>query len=420
MCAMPNQNLSLLETGALRIGLSRSATPDEHVGAALTRTGEQRLDTVDLLRGLVIAIMVLDHVRNYLHSQAFVFDPTDPARTTLLIYMTRWITHLCAPTFVFLAGVAIFLQQAHGKTGASLARFLVTRGAWLIVLEFTLMSFGFNFGWPFLFVQVIWAIGASMVLMALCVQLPRRAVLLVGALIVVGHQLLANVDASALGPVAAVIWRFSMQPGPVIGVPGIVIYPFIPWFGVMCLGYGLGHVFTGIPERRNRTLLALGAAAIVAFVLLRSMNLYGDPAPWSAQASAIQSAMSFLNVSKYPPSVLYVLVTLGVSMVLYVALDRARGPVRNVLLSFGRTPLFTYLVHIYLVHTVALIVGVLGGIPASNYVHFLNDLPSHAGIGFDLRTTYLVWAATLILLVPCASWFARVKRRRRDWWLSYL
>ena len=220
--------------------------------AALNRAGVPRLDMIDLLRGFVIALMVLDHTRDYFHISAYTFDPTDPARTHVLLYLTRWVTHLCAPTFVLLAGVSVFLQGANGKSTSQLARFLVARGAWLIVLELTVISFAFNFALPFLFLQVIWAIGVSLILLAGLIWLPRAATAIVGVLIVAGHQLLAPINAADLGALAP-LWTVAFKVGPPPIGPGFIPYPVIPWFGVMCLGYALGPVFVQEPARRPQS-----------------------------------------------------------------------------------------------------------------------------------------------------------------------
>ncbi|MFC4311489.1 DUF1624 domain-containing protein [Steroidobacter flavus] len=397
---------------------SASSTTNQ---VALTRAGALRLDAIDLLRGLVIVLMVLDHVRDYVHAQTFVISPTDLTQTNPLLFMTRWVTHLCAPTFVFLAGVSIFMQRANGKEPGALSRFLLTRGLWLILLEFTLVGFGFNWGPPVAFAQVIWAIGASMVLMSLVVRLPASAVLGLGAAIVVGHQLVASmIDAAQLGPWTQA-WFFTMQPGPTLFLRGYIPYPVIPWFGVMCLGYGFGFIFRQAPEQRRRSVWMLALSFLMAFVVLRAINGYGDPAPWSVQSSPIMTVLSFINVSKYPPSLMYVLVTLGVSMLLFLALDKLAAPLQRFLLAFGRTSLFTYVLHVYLAHSVAMLIGVLGGLSASYYLDFLARFGgATTGQGYELPIVYGVWLAVVLMLYPISSWFARVKRERRDWWLSYL
>jgi uncharacterized membrane protein len=388
---------------------------------ALNRAGVPRLDMVDMLRGLVIALMVLDHTRDYFHVSAYTFNPTDPARTYAWLYITRWVTHLCAPTFVFLAGVSIYLQGANGKSNPQLTRFLLTRGAWLIVLELTVISFGFNFALPFLFLQVIWAIGMSMILLAGVIWLPRAAAGVIGAVIVAGHQLLAPIEAADLGALAP-LWTLAFEVGPTPFGPGFIPYPLIPWFGVMCLGYALGFVFVQEAERRNRTLLKIALGAIALFLVLRAINAYGDPAPWQAFPGVAATVMSFFNVSKYPPSLLYVLITLGVSLLCMLAFRQLQGWLARALLAYGRTPLFTYVLHIYVVHGASLLAAVLAGYPASYHVNFLAD-PFRlvkAGFGFNLLVVYGVWLAILIALYPAARWFADVKRRRREWWLGYL
>jgi uncharacterized membrane protein len=386
----------------------------------LTRAGRPRLDAIDMLRGFVIVLMVLDHVRDFFHADAFVFNPTDPERTTLAAFVTRWITHLCAPTFVFLAGASAYMQRANGKTPSELARFLALRGAWLVVLELTIVGFGLNFA-PILFLQVIGAIGIGMLLLSTLVRRPAAWIGALGVIIVAGHELLGFVNAAQLGPLGP-IWVILFEVGPLLSAPGVVAYPVAPWFGIMCLGYGLGFVFTLSPARRARLLGITGMSAVLMFITIRALNGYGDPAPWRVFPGALQTVLSFLNVSKYPPSLLFVLVTLGLSCLLLPLLERLRGPIANVLLAFGRTPLFVFVLHIYLAHGAALLLGALTGVPASYFTNFVID-PSRlvrAQWGFSLTGVYVAWLAVLAAMYPLASWFATVKQRRRNWWLSFL
>jgi uncharacterized membrane protein len=375
-----------------------------------------------MLRGLVIALMVLDHVREYFSAEALAFEATDLARTTPALFATRWVTHLCAPTFVLLAGVAAYLQRANASDPTRVSRFLLTRGLWLIALELTVISFGFDFAAPFFFFQVIWAIGLGMVLLAPLVRLPPAVVLALGALIVAGHDALAPIDAADLGALGPA-WRLLMEPGPAPApLPGLVAYPALPWFGVLCLGYGLGFVFTRPDMERRRALVALGAGALALFAVLRATNGYGDPAPWRPQADGVFTALSFFKVSKYPPSLLFVLVTLGVALPLGVALERLRGWPARLLLAFGRTPLFTYLLHVYLVHGLALAAGVAAGVPAAAFTHYLSDQSGlkAAGWGVGLPAVYGIWALVVAALYPVARWYAAVKQQRRAWWMRYL
>ena len=393
------------------------------VPAGLTRSGAPRVDAIDMLRGLVIVLMVLDHVRDFFHADAFLFDPTDPLRTSPILFATRWVTHLCAPTFVFLAGVSIFFQRANGKTGRALTRFLLTRGAWLILLEVTLVSLGFDFGWPFLFLQVIWAIGASMICMAALTHLPPRVVLGIGAAILFLYPFAMGPTQSAEG-VLEVARLLFLSPGLVPGpVPGLAMYPVLPWLAIMCLGFGLGPLFRLEPARRSRLILELALVLLAAFAFLRTINGYGDPAPWAVMPTWSQTAMSWLAISKYPPSQDYVFATLGVSLLLFLALERLQGPVARVLLSFGRTPLFTYLCHIYIAHGLMLVAVVASGFPASVALDVIGAQLKGSpptGWGIALIGVYGVWLLVVLLLIPLARWFEGVKRRRRDWWLSYL
>jgi uncharacterized membrane protein len=387
----------------------------------------QRIVSVDILRGLVIVLMVLDHVRDFLHVSAYDFDPLDPARTTAIVYATRWVTHFCAPTFVFLAGASAWLQHARGKGRAELARFLVTRGLWLVVLELTVLGFGWSFSLPYLlFLQVIWAIGCGMVLLAALLWLPRAAVLAVGVAIIAGHDLLDGIAPAPFSSASAG-WTLLYLPGVIshAQVPlALVIYPILPWFGVMALGYALGQTFIEAPARRDRTFALLGVGMIVVFLLLRGFNLYGDPRPWAPQPTLGQSLMAFLNVQKYPPSLLYVCATLGPVLALVPLIERWRGVTARVFLTFGAVPLFLYVVHVYVVHAVAILLRLATGQSIAGLIDNVRVIVLQPQLlrdnGFSLPVVYLVWIAVLALLyLPC-RWFAGVRQRGGHWWLSYL
>jgi len=395
----------------------------------LTRSGAHRLDAIDMLRGLVIAIMVLDHSRDFFHYYALRLDPTDPAKTWPLLFATRWVTHLCAATFVFLAGVSIYFQKANGKK--DLTSFLLKRGLWLILLECTVISFGFNFGEPFIFLQVIWAIGASMICMSLISRLPARWVLGLGLAILLLYPFAlaamthATVDATRAGSAGAsgllgVIRTVSLAPG-LLGPHVLAYYAFVPWLSIMCLGFGLGPIYRLGQAERTRRLLPVAIGSLLVFVLLRMIDGYGDPAPWIHQASPVRTFMSFMNVSKYPPSPDYAFATLGVSILLFLALDKLRGPLARLLLAYGRTPLFTYVSHIYILHLIMLTAVLALGFPlavATDTV--MSTKAMDYGWGFGLPVVYAVWLLVLALLAPLSMWFSALKARRRDWWLSYL
>jgi uncharacterized membrane protein len=290
-------------------------------------TARERVQSIDVLRGAVIVLMILDHARTFLHESEYAYNPLDPAHTTWLIYVTRWITHLCAPTFVFLAGVSIWIRKARGANRSALSGFLVKRGAWLVFLELTVISFGLSFQIPYtLDLQVIWAIGISMIVLAALSGLPRWAVLTLGVAIVAGHNTL-DAFRPDMGHWPGDLWGLVYEPGALTyegDVWGVKLYPVLPWVGVMALGYGLGPLLLDSSVEGDRRLLALGSAMVLTFLLLRATGLYGDPHPWSSQPEIAPSVMTFFNVTKYPPSLLYVCATLGPVLMLMPVIRRCR------------------------------------------------------------------------------------------------
>lgn len=403
----------------------------ESTGAGISADARgYRLDSIDMLRGLVIVIMALDHARDYYASAPF--DPTDMAETNLAYFLTRWITHFCAPVFVFLAGTSAGLMAAR-KSKRELGRFLLTRGLWLIFIEATLVSFAWTFnvggldqigGGILISAQVIWAIGASMVVLAALQWLPTGAVLAVGAAIVLGHNLLDPLwpGASFGVPLPLFdVWialhhQLFLQVGPLVVV---FMYPLLPWIGVMALGFGLARVFRLPDAKRRKVLLYGGLAATGLFLLLRAVNGYGEPAPWAVQERGGDLTLaSFLNLTKYPPSLQFLLMTLGPSFVLLAWAERWRGAVMDALVTFGRVPFFFYVIHLYLIHASALLLGVAQGRDASAFLTFWLFFPDGYGVG--LWGIYLGWVLVVAALYPPCKWFAGVKKRRKDWWLSYL
>jgi uncharacterized membrane protein len=377
----------------------------------------RRLDHVDLLRGLVMVIMVLDHVRAYFTNAHF--DPTDLTRTDLALFGTRWITHYCAPVFVFLAGASAWIAGTRRTTG-ELSRFLLTRGLWLVFLEFTVITFGWYFTTELAIgavAQVIWAIGASMVILAGLVHLPRVAVAGFGAALVLGHNLFDGLAPDQFG-VLADLWRVLHSPGTLEAVPVFMHYPLVPWMGVMALGYVAGpHIFAQ-DARAGRRLAIAGAVLIAAFILLRALDGYGDYAHRTHEGGAALLLMSFLNTTKYPPSLLYLLMTIGPALVALAAFRRARGPLADVFVVFGRVPFLFYVTHLYLIHALAVAAGVAQGFPASAIRTVTLRLPQD--YGFGLPVVYAVWLGVVAVLYPLCRRYAEVKARSRAWYLSYL
>lgn len=382
-----------------------------------------RLASIDMLRGLVIMLMALDHVRDFFHADAFIFDPLDLDKTSVALYFTRWITHFCAPTFVFLAGASAWLYGARAGSRAALSRFLLTRGLWLIALESSVVAFAWEFSLDHIRLQVIWAIGASMVALSALVWLPRPAILAVAALLMAGHNLFDALTPERTGRFGT-LWILLHAGGdiPLDGGSEIrVIYPLLPWIGVMAFGYVLGAVFRLDAAYRARLLVPLGATMFCGFLLLRAVHGYGDPRDWLLHENAWKTLGDFLDTRKYPPSLLYLLMTLGPVLALLPALERLKGAAARVLLRYGRVPLFFYAAHLYLAHGAMLLAGVAGGYPAGMFIGATSDRTIAAsGWGLPLAGVYLVWAAVLAALYPACRWFGEIKRRRHDWWLSYL
>ena len=397
-----------------------------------------RLDSVDLLRGIVMVIMMLDHTRDFVHQDVYRFDPTDLAQTTPLLFLTRWITHYCAPVFVFLAGTGSYLQKMRGKPLPELSRFLLTRGLWLVVLELAVVRplVFFNFDYRFLgFLQVIWVIGVSMILLAALCHLPLSVVGLIGLVMIVGHNLLDGIQVAPwTGPASPapnlrqVGWLVLHQQAvtPIYGFPSPIIfvaYPLIPWIGVMAAGYVFGKLYELEAGQRRRILLFLGGAATALFVIVRATNLYGDPAHWARQGSATFTILSFLNTTKYPPSLLFLLMTLGPAIASLAVFERIRpGTIGNFFITFGRVPLFFYLLQWFLAHTIAIVLSIITGKPWRYLFGSPLDLFANPpqNTGFNLWIVYGAWAVGIAIAYPLCRWFAGVKKRRRDWWLSYL
>jgi len=390
-----------------------NTSPEKHPTAFAGTARGVRLDSIDLLRGLVMVVMALDHTRDFFSASGL--NPRDVADPAL--FVTRWITHFCAPAFIFIAGISAFLHGPGRGTG-EISRYLFTRGLWLVLIEFTVVRLGwtFNFHFDHLVVQVIAAIGASMIALSALVYLPRWAIATIGIVMIAGHNMLDGIKAEQFGA-AAPVWGLLHQPGYFNLTPGFtlaVLYPLVPWIGVMATGYALGPLFKLKHALRVRGLLALGAAITIGFVLLRATNLYGDPVPWTAQHSTLATLLSFVNCEKYPPSLLYLMMTLGPTLLLAGALDGARGTIAGWITTFGRVPFFYYLAHLYLLHALAIL---FAWATIGNAVLTAGQKP--AGYGLGLAGIYVVWLGVVISLYPLCRWFAAIKRQRNGWWWSY-
>lgn len=378
-----------------------------------------RVESIDLLRGAVMVLMALDHVRDFFSEVRF--DPADLSQTTVALFFTRWVTHFCAPVFVFVAGTGAYLAASRGKTKRELSRFLITRGLWLVILEPTVIRFGWAFDLNFgsFFLGVIWAIGWSMIALAGLIYLPRWVVALVGVGMIATHNLLDGITPEQLG-VWEGLWKVLHLQAIVEPMPShqlFVMYPLIPWIGVLATGYAFGGMLQGDAAQRRRRLMTVGLTITILFVVLRAINMYGDPSPWSSQKDAMFTFLSFLNCSKYPPSLSYLLMTLGPAIAAMALFDRPMGTIGRILTVFGRVPMFYYVLHLYFIHLLAMVVAFATyGREASK----ISMMSIPEDYGYRLPTVYLVWIGVVTALYFPCQWFAGVKQRRRDWWLSYL
>ena len=402
-------------------------------------TTRLRLDAIDFVRGIVMILMVLDHTRDWVHAGGIMSNPLDPATTTILLYVTRWVTHLCAPTFALLAGLGVGLRRIRGATAGDVSWFLFTRGLWLVVLELTLFRtiVWFNVDFRLLaFLQVIWAIGASMIVLSALVRLPQAALVAIAGVILIGHNALDGIRVPFWTPgsnvpvpgLAEASWMLLHQFGlfPVGGASGPIViaqYPLLPWIGILTAGYVMAAIYTWPAEQRRRALTLAAMAMLALFLVLRTWNSYGDTTDWAPQPTLVQSVMSFMNVQKYPPSLDYVLVTLVPALLTLAALDgrTIAGGLSGAVVTFGRVPFFFYVLQWLTAHVSGMIVTALRGGSLAGYFQNLLDFFQHPpDFGGPLWTVYVCWIVSLLAIYPLCRWFAGVKMRRRDWWLSYL
>ncbi|MEO6315374.1 MAG: heparan-alpha-glucosaminide N-acetyltransferase domain-containing protein [Chitinophagaceae bacterium] len=394
----------------------------------MTTITRSRIGSIDFLRGLIMIIMALDHVRDYFNASNFLYDPLDLDKTSVILFFTRWITHFCAPVFMLLAGVSAFII-GQKKSKKELSGFLLKRGLWLVFLEIVVVNFGWNFNiaFPNLLFVTIWALGISMIVLAALIHLSPKIILAVSLLLVFGHNLLDNIHVPG-NTLPAFGWSLLHDQNFFTwGNEGFLVgYPLLPWIGVMPLGYCLGRLYTPAYDagKRKKNLLLMGFSAILLFIVIRYTNVYGDPSKWTVQPTAVYTFLSFLKVSKYPPSLLYLLVTLGPALVVLAVTEQLRSPFAKVVAIYGRVPMFYYIIHIYLIHLLAMIASQLFtpvGWQAwllKQPIWFNTDLK---GYGFSLGVVYLVWIAVVVVLYPWCKRYDLYKQSHKEkWWLSYM
>lgn len=387
-----------------------------------------RIESIDILRGLAMVIMALDHVRDYFHIGSFFIDPTDLETTTPFLFFTRFITHNCAPAFIFLAGTSAFLYGS--KTSKSkLSKFLLTRGIWLVFLEIMVnnLIWTFDLSYSFIILQVIWAIGLSMIALSFMIYLPKKALLILGIILVAGHNLMDSIIMQGES-FKSIVWyilhqrtRLQISSTQLISIA----YPIIPWIGLMILGYCFGALYKRDfnPVLRKKWLLSLGFGAIALFYILRGMNVYGDLVPWSVQKDATFSILSFFNVTKYPPSFVYLLITIGPALLFLYVIEPVKNKFTDFLLVFGRVPLFYYFLHMIFIHIFAIIgMMIFGGNWQDMIFTGGNFLQAKLiNYGYPLYIVYIVWIGIILLLYPISKKYMIYKANNKDkWWLSYL
>jgi uncharacterized membrane protein len=394
--------------------------------AIFTSIKRLRIESVDLLRGIIMIIMALDHTRDFFTNAAFL--PNDLSQTTPAYFFTRWITHFCAPVFFLLTGTGAYLSLRR-KSTRELSRFLLTRGLWLIFLDAVVLrclAMQFNFDFHVTFLIVLWALGWAMIVLALLVYLPDIVVAVFGILLIAGHNLFDSIGPSSFGRFAP-LWSILHVPSLISENPQHIVfvgYPLIPWVGVTAVGYVLGRIFDWSRDRRKAFLLRLGLGLTAAFILLRAVNIYGDPAPWAPQKSALFTVLSFLNTTKYPPSLLFLLMTLGPALLFLRAVDNRTPPFLRPALIYGKVPLFYYVLHFPLLHLLAVVICAI----RYGHIYWMFQSPTldqypftrPPGWGFGLPSVYLIWASVVIALYPVCRRYAALKQPSSNAWLSYL
>jgi uncharacterized membrane protein len=393
-------------------------------------SGKQRIQSIDILRGVIMLIMALDHTRDFFYNAGPAVDPTDMATTTPMLFFTRWITHFCASNFVFLSGVSAYLAGTR-RTKSELSVFLVKRGLWLVVVEVVIVSFAtsLNPHYRFLFLQVLWTIGLSMVILGLLVKARLKVIAIIGALIFFGHDILDYLQLPKTGVEATLLKSIFIAKGTVLRIThahaALGQFALIPWTGVMLLGYVFGSLYKSSfdARRRRKILLYTGIATLAFFLVFRYFNIYGDPSPWALQRNNTFTFLSFLNVSKSPPSLLFLCMTIGPGLIALSLTEHVQNKLTAILIIYGTVPFFFYLLHLYIIRLLNIIVFFAQGFGANQIVD-----PSHHNpflfqpphFGFNLWGVYLVWLLVIALLYFPCRWFSRYKQTHKQRWLSYL
>lgn len=391
-------------------------------------SGKQRIQSIDILRGVIMLVMALDHARDFFHIAGPASNPTDMATTTPVLFFTRWITHFCAPTFVFLSGASAYLAGLR-RTKAELTEFLITRGLWLMWAELMILTLAFTFNplYNVFILQILFAIGFSMVVLGLLVRAPVFVIAIIGGVIFFGHDILNYLKLPESGAAYVLLRLFFTAKGTILVINSnhliFDLYALVPWTGVMLLGYVFGQLYNPAfdGKRRRRILFYTGVSAIFLFLFLRFFNFYGDPAPWSIQRDWVYTVLSFFNVSKYPPSLMYLCLTIGTALIVLSLVENVQNKSVKIFIVYGNVPFFYYVLHFYLIHTICVILFFASGYPTSDIIpknSFFLFRPDT--FGYNLGIVYLIWLFVIAALYFPCKWFGKYKKTHSQWWLSYL
>jgi len=385
----------------------------------------KRQQSIDIVRGIVMIIMALDHVRDLMHVDSITQSPTDLATTTPLLFFTRWITHLCAPIFVFLAGTSVYLSLQNKNNIAEKRQHLLKRGFWLIVVEFTIVNFGlfFDIGFHTLLFEVIAAIGFGFIILGLLLKIRSKILGIIGLIIIFSHNLLPLIPFAENSVLKAVLSPFfSPIVIPFSGRAFIMGYPPIPWLGIMLVGFATGKFFLLAEEKRKKLFIKIGLSALSLFIVVRFLNIYGDPVLWTIQKDAVFTFLSFMNVTKYPPSLLFCLVTLGILFLLLAFAEQFQNGIKKVALIYGKVPLFYFVIHFYVIHIITLFMLILQGFNWSQLEFASGTFGRPKGVesGLPLWSIYFIWIFVVMILYKPCLWFGKYKEENQHWWLKYI
>lgn len=374
----------------------------------------KRINSIDVTRGLVMVIMALDHVRDFMHTTSMSASPTNLQTTTTLLFMTRWITHLCAPTFVFLSGVSAYISFRRSTSFSETRSFLLKRGIWLVILEFTFVNFAlwFDIHFRFMIMEVISAIGLSFIVLSFLLKMPALTIGILGLILIFSHDLLAIVSVpqnQIITFISAILFRPTLlQISP--SFSAYTAYPLTPWLGIMLVGFSSGVFFEMPVEKRTRIFLRTGFVALGMFTVIRFINIYGDPVKWEVQKNAVFTFLSFINTTKYPVSLLFILLFAGITFLLLYISEKVSNSFTAILSVYGKTPLFYFVIHLFIIHSLMFVMLYLQGFSGSDFLFgaFNNGRPKTGG-GISLGIIYLVWLGVVVSLYPLCKWFGRYK-----------